>query len=129
MSCKQLYKYIRQEITANEFSDHAKECRECRTCTALIDQTMEVLDEKIKVPEGLTRKVMWQVNNLSPSVVKRVDLNKYLQLAAVIIAGMLIGLLLGKNADSGRLMVKKDKSLGQFIEYEHFYDDCNLFRF
>jgi hypothetical protein len=64
-------------------------------------------------------------------VMKNFDPDKYLQLAAVVVAGILIGVLLGKNADSTLFLtkVKKDKALSEFIEYNHFRDDNSLYRF
>lgn len=130
MSCNQLYRYIRSEITENQFSDHIKECLICREQFAMISQSMDLLDEKIEIPPGLTQKVIRKINSI-PSGTGRFDLTKYLQLAAVIVTGILLGVLLGKNADSGMLPLKgkKGRTLVKFIEYEHFDDNNSLYRF
>jgi len=131
MSCKQLYRYIRSEITEQEFSNHIRECDPCREQSEWIRQTMDLLDEKIEVPAGLTPKVMQQIKSVPWPMTRRFDPGKYLQLAAVIVAGILLGVLLGKNADSGTLLTKgkKDKTLNKFIEYGHFNDNNSLYRF
>lgn len=131
MSCTQLDRYIRSGISEKEFSDHLKECSQCREQSAMISQTMDLLDEKIEIPSDLTQKVMQKINSVPFPVVRNFDPDKYLQLAAVVMAGILLGVLLGKNADSSMLLSKgkKDKSLTKFIEYEHFDDNNSFYRF
>lgn len=130
MSCKQLFKYIRSEISEKEFSDHLRECSLCREQSDRIDQTMGLLDEKIEVPSDLVQKMMQRINSIPFPVIRRFDPDKYLQLAAVVVAGILLGVLLGRNADSGILLSKgKKESLSKYIEYRHFNEDNSLYRF
>jgi hypothetical protein len=97
----------------------------------MISQAIGLLDEKIEIPSELTQKVMQRINSTPFPVIKSFDLDKYLQLAAVVVAGILLGVLLGKNADSSMLLSKgkKNKSLSKFIEYEHFDDNNSFYRF
>lgn len=129
MKCKQLYRHIQSEISEKEFLAHLEKCPQCRERSALISRTMDLLDEKVVIPSGLTRKVMNKVNSISVPVVKSFDPDKYLQLAAVVVAGILLGVLLGKNADSTLFQTRKDKELSKYIEYSHFNDENSLYRF
>lgn len=131
MGCKQLYRYIRSGISEKEFSAHVRECTQCRERSAMINQTMDLMDERIEIPSGLTQKIIGKINSSPVPVMKSFDPGKYLQLAAVVVAGILLGVLLGKHADSTLFLTKgkKDKALSEFIEYHHFNDDNSLYRF
>lgn len=133
MKCKQASKYLRLEINESDFSEHLKSCAECGPVFSLINETMNLLDEEIEIPIGLTEKVLKQKNKLgSVTAHFRIDLSKYLQLAAVVAVGIFLGVALGTRANPEIFLskkMKKDKALIDYRESHHFADQSSIFSF
>ena len=133
MNCNQTYKYICSELSEVEFAEHLKDCKTCAECIGLIDQTMAILDEDVKIPSGLTEKVLKEKSRMIVvPVVRTIDLNKYLQLAAVIATGIFLGIFLGSHANSEMFLSKKgkkDKALLEYRESHHLNDESSIYRF
>ncbi len=128
MNCNQSYKYIGTEPGEEELAGHLKECPICAERIRLINQAMALLDEKVEIPSGLTEKVLQQCGQAKAyRVVPTIDLNKYLQLAAVILIGIFLGVLLGSRANSEIFLSKKEKKDKALIEYReiHHLNDLN----
>jgi len=66
----------------------------------------------------LTEKMMSRIKGMPVAQVRKpVDLNKYLQLAAVVAAGIFLGVLLGTRANPEIFLSRKDKKERALIEY------------
>lgn len=130
MNCKQYDKFIHSDLQGAEFFEHLKSCRSCSEMFGNISETMAILDEKVDVPSGLTEKMMSRIKGMPiPQVRKSFDLNKYLQLAAVVTAGIFLGVLLGTRANPDIFLSKKDKKERALIEYReshHLNDQGNI---
>jgi predicted anti-sigma-YlaC factor YlaD len=130
MSCKQSYKYLHSESGNDEFILHLKECKTCSELFGKISETISILDEEVDMPMGLTENVMKGISKMEvPQGRALIDLNKYLQLAAVVAVGIFLGFLLGSRADKEIFLSKKDKKEKALIEYReshHLSDQDNI---
>jgi len=130
MNCNQSLKYLHSEIDGDEFKLHLKECKTCSELFGKINETISILDEEIDIPVGLTENVMKGISRMEfPQGRALIDLNKYLQLAAVVAVGIFLGVLLGSRADKQIFLSKKDKKEKALIEYReshHLSDQDNI---
>ncbi|QGY45551.1 hypothetical protein GM418_18295 [Maribellus comscasis] len=96
-----------------------------------IDQILAVLDTEVEVPEGLVDKVIKEKNSIKLSAGNRFDFSKYLQIAAVLIAAVLLGVLLGKNADVNSFQKKQsqqNKALLELKDKHHLSENYSFGR-
>ena len=117
----------------SEFTEHLKSCKTCSELIGRINQTIAILDEKVEVPSGLAAKVLQRRGQMAenPSV-PTFDLNKYIQLAAVVAIGIFLGILLGSRANPKIFLSKKDKKEKALIEYReshHINDQNTIYSF
>jgi predicted anti-sigma-YlaC factor YlaD len=130
MSCNQSLKYLQSEIDGAEFKLHLKECKTCSELFGKINETISILDEEVEIPMALTENVMKGISRMEvPQGRTLIDLNKYLQLAAVVAVGIFLGVLLGSRADKQIFLSKKDKKEKALIEYRmshHLSDQDNI---
>ncbi len=87
---------------------------------------MDVLDEKVEIPPGLTEKAVLNIKGLKVKMDPAgIDFSKYLQIAAVISVGIFLGILLGSRANPQIFLSKKDKKERDLIEYreQHHIND------
>lgn len=133
MNCNQSYKYIRSELSEAEFSEHIKGCRTCAERIEMINQMMDILNEEVEIPAGLTEKVLQRKSQMLVNpIVTNIDLSKYLQLAAVVATGIFLGFLLGSHANSGLFISKKgekNKALIEYRESHHLNDQSSIYKF
>jgi len=111
---------------------HIKECKNCSEEMDFINQVMGVLDEKVDIPDYLVSKVLQKNSSIEYPVQPKTDFGKYLQLAAVIAAGIFLGIVLGENANPDLLAskkVKKDKALLEYLESHHLGNESSFYRF
>lgn len=133
MKCNQAYKYFRSGLHNAELSGHLESCKACSDLYGRINETLAILDEKVEIPAGLTEKVLQikgslQIRTLKPTI----DLTKYLQLTAVVVAGIFLGVFLGSRANPKVFLSKKDKKEKDLIEYReshHLNDQNMIYRF
>lgn len=126
MNCNQASKFIYTGLQSDDLDDHLKNCTTCSELVGKIRETMDILDEKVDIPSGLTEKTILNINGLK--VVKApvtIDFSKYLQIAAVISVGIFLGILLGSRANPQIFLSKKDKKERDLIEYrdQHHMND------
>lgn len=95
-----------------------KELSNCRNLDEMVDATMNILDEDIQVPENLTDKIMSNRPQIKQPRVKKLNFAVYAQIAAVIAAGVFLGVVLGKNANTSLLSSKESKKHQLLIEYK-----------
>ena len=108
------------------------QCEDCSERLKLINETMNFLNERIEVPVDLTNKILANSKLNKIPAVHRIDFNKYIQIAALIVFGIFLGAFLGRNADSSMFLSKKekkDKALMEYMEKHHLYDDNPLLMF
>ena len=132
MSCNQSYKFIKSEISNIEFAEHLKTCPSCSERMKLINQTLDILDIPVEVPDGLVEKVLQRKQSVVIRPVKTIDYHKYLQLAAVIAVGIFLGVFLGSHADTGLFIskkTKKDKAMIEYLEKHHLYEQNSIYQF
>jgi hypothetical protein len=95
-----------------------------------ISETMAILDEEVEIPSGLTERMMSRIKGMPVQQVRKtIDLNKYLQMAAVVAAGIFLGVLLGTRANPEIFLSKKDKKERALIEYReshHLIDQSTI---
>ncbi|MEI7527069.1 MAG: hypothetical protein WCJ95_22155 [Mariniphaga sp.] len=124
---------MKSELNEVEFMEHLKSCETCAELFEKINDTLNTLDEKVEIPSGLTEQVVQKINWILVEPVRRnFDFNKYLQLAAVVVAGIFLGVLLGSRANPKLFLSKKDKKERALIEYRdshHLNDQSTIFSF
>ena len=133
MSCNQSYKYLHSAIDGDEFNLHLKECKSCSELFGKISETISILDEDVDLPMGLTENVMKGISRMEvPQGRVPIDLNKYLQLAAVVAVGIFLGVMLGSRADKQIFLskkYKKEKALIEYRESHHLSEQDNIYSF
>lgn len=117
MKCDKIYPYIISEVSFAAVEEHLKECKTCAKNLENMDRVMALLDEKVEIPLGLTEKTLQKKNAIKPLAHSVFDIQKYLQIAAVLAAAVFLGVLLGKNANDDLLVSKKQKKDKALIEY------------
>lgn len=94
--------------------------------TSEADKLLEVLELQASVPDDLVDRVMLRKNEINRLPLRRTDYSKYFQIAVVFIAAILIGVLMGKNANQA-LAQKKDnmekRALIELREVHHLSDN------
>lgn len=130
MSCNIISQYIDLKISEEEFERHLATCEYCRKMNDKINQTLSILDIETNVPGDLAKKILSEKDKKIINKTKKVDFSMILQIAAVVIAGVFLGIVLGKNSNPSLLMSKeskKQKSLIEYREIHHFNTNQNLF--
>ncbi|MCG6186763.1 hypothetical protein [Maribellus maritimus] len=105
-----------KENTSNFEKNEKKATSDGVVCEVTIDQIIAVLDVEVEIPEGLVDKVIKEKKSIKLSTGNRFDFSKYLQIAAVLIAAMLLGVLLGKNADVNSFHKKQSQQNKALLE-------------
>ena len=85
----------KQKGNISDFNQNAKKDASDNTIwTTKVDQILEVLDVEVEIPDGLVNNVMEKKDSIQVSRPNRFDFSKYLQIAAVLIAAVMLGVLL-----------------------------------
>ncbi len=95
-----------------------KELKNIGDLNEKVETTLSILDEEFQVPENLTDKILSHCTNIKPHRKVRKNLAVYLQIAAVLAAGVFLGVVLGKNADTNLFTSKENKKNRSLIEYK-----------
>jgi|GEM_PF-2374703 len=117
MKCDKIYPYIISEVSFAAVEEHLKECKTCKEKLDNVGRVMALLDEQIEIPSGLTERTLHEKRAINPPAYSVFDIQKYLQIAAVLAAAIFLGVLLGQNANSNLLVSKKQKKDKALIEY------------
>lgn len=117
MKCDKIFPYIVSEVNFAAVEEHLKECDSCTAKLDNVSRVMALLDEPVEIPSGLTEKTLQKKNTITIPALPVFDIQKYLQIAAVLAAAVFLGVLLGKNANSELLVSKKQKKDKALIEY------------
>lgn len=129
MKCNQVYPYIVSEISFASIEGHLKECKTCSERLENINRVMSVLDDKNEVPAGIVEKTLQKKSTITFPAKPGIDYSKYLQIAAVLAAGIFLGVVLGRNANTELFVSKKHKKDKALIEFResHLLDNQNSF--
>ncbi len=95
------------------------------------ERILTVLDWDVDVPDGLTEKVMTKKKAEKSSHRSAFSLSNYLQIAAVFAAAVLLGVLLGKNANLSSFNQKQsieEKALLELKTKHHLTEDYSFRR-
>lgn len=89
---------------------------------------MSLLDHTIDLPEGMIEAILIKKSNLNTHNVRKWNLSGFAQLAAVLLLGIFMGHMLGKNANT-RVLLKNNESLTRYYEMYHLNVDDSEFNF
>lgn len=117
MKCNQSIHTIINESVSEGFTQHLKQCKVCSEIDTKVNQQMALLDQMVELPSDLVSKTLRQKSQLSFPKPPVIDYSKYLQLAAVVVAGIFLGVFLGRNANSDLLASKKNRKDRALMEY------------
>lgn len=106
---------------SNSDQNAKKDASENTILATKVDQILEVLDVEVEIPDGLVDKVMEKKDSIQVSKPNRFDFSKYLQIAAVLIAAVMLGVLLGKNADVDSFNKKESRQNKALIQLKEEY--------
>jgi predicted small integral membrane protein len=96
-----------------------------------VEEILAVLDLDTEIPDNLIESVMQKKEAVKIAASSGFDLSKYLQIAAVLVGGMFIGILLGKNADVNSFNKKQSRdnhALMELREKHHLSEDYTFGR-
>lgn len=112
----------KQKGNISDFNQNAKKDASDNTIwTTEVDQILEILDVEVEIPDGLVDKVMEKKDSIQVSRPNRFDFSKYLQIAAVLVAAVMLGVLLGKNADVDSFNKKESRQNKALIQLKEEY--------
>ena len=97
-----------------------------------VDEIMAVLDLDVEIQDGIIEKVMQKKETVKIDKPSGFDFSKLLQIAAVLVGGIFLGILLGKNADINSFHKKQSRekqALIQLREKHHLSEDYTFGRF
>src|SRR6056297_3238105 len=106
MHCEKIYQHIDQKITDREFEQHLAQCSYCNEMNSKIEETMSVLELGSDPPENLMESVLSKKNEWHGKKTGKIDLMTILQIASVVVAGIFLGIVLGKNSNTELIMGK-----------------------
>jgi len=128
MNCKQAYQHIIFDVSNEKFEKHLSECQLCREKYSRVNNTMSILDHTIDVPEGILEAILIKKSKLKIHKVRKRNLSGFAQLAAVLLLGIFMGHMLGKNANT-RVFLRNQESLNKYYEMHHLNVDHSEFNF
>lgn len=112
----------KQKGNISDFNQNAKKDASGNAVwTTEVDQILEILDVEVEIPDGLVDKVMEKKDSIQVSRPNRFDFSKYLQIAAVLVAAVMLGVLLGKNADVDSFNKKESRQNKALIQLKEEY--------
>lgn len=126
MKCNQSIQHIIFETSEKGFNHHLNECESCSTINSNVNSLMSLLDQPVYIPENLVDKISLKKNNFIIGRRKRWDYAGILQLSTVMLAAVLIGVVLGKHANTKILIPKqtqKTELLNEYREMHHLNSD------
>ena len=91
---------------------------------------MLTLDIDVDLPDGLLQKTLQKKQQLSIPKAKHREIGKYIQIAAVLAAGIFLGAFLGTNANGNLLNSKRDKkdrAYQTFKENHHLTNNQDIY--
>ncbi len=130
MKEQHIYQQIILEISDKESEKHLRECRHCRDVLSKVDETMLLLDKEVEVPEGISETIMPGKEKTGAPVSAKFSFSTFLQISLVILTGIFLGFILGKNADISVFQSSKARfrhSLIEFREVHHLNIDESTF--
>jgi len=131
MHCTIINQYINNEISGEEFDQHLENCEYCRDLNAKSLRIFDILDIKADVPKNLAENIILKHRETNEKKTFKIDFSLITQIAAVIAAGIFLGIVLGKNSDTNLLLskeLKKQNSLVEFRNSHHFNTSTHLFQ-
>ncbi len=128
MNCKKAYQHIVFDISNKEFEKHISECPLCKEKYSRVNNTMSILDHSIDVPDGMVETILIKKSKLNTHNVRKWNLSGFAQLAAVLLLGIFMGHILGKNANT-KVWLKNHESLNKYYEMHHLNIDKSVFNF
>ncbi len=95
----------------------------------LADEILSILDLQVSVPDDLVNKVIQKKNRMDVKPAYNFDFSKYLQIAVVFIAAIMIGVLMGKNANTILKQKRQNSEKSALIQLrdQHHLSDYNTF--
>ncbi len=121
MSQKHIYQHIILEISDKKSENHLRECSSCRTVYSKVDEAMALLDVDVEVPKELADAILSEKIIHEIPKQNKLSLSSYLQISLVIIAGIFLGFILGKNADTSVFQSSKSRQHHSLIEFREAY--------
>ena len=118
MKCNQSIQHIIFETSEKGFNQHLNDCKSCSTIQNNVDSIMDLLDRPVEIPTDLNQKIRITKKDIITGKKRAWDFVGALQFTTVIIAGVLLGVVLGKNANIKMLITKNEKKTESLIEYK-----------
>ena len=119
MNCTKVRADLISGISGEEIRKHFTECPSCRELHEQVSSTMALLDVNVPLPEGLSARILFGVDQMNIPKTRRLNASVYMQIAAAIFFGVFIGHKFGKIATTNISKVKQDP-INQYYKAHHF---------
>ncbi len=123
MYCTQFEQYIHDRITEEEYDLHLAGCTHCQAMNARFEEAWSLLDDTDELPSDMVEKILARKTQEKPLRARRFDLSMITQIAAVLVAGIFLGITLGRHSDPNLLLSKEMKKQQSLIDFrnDHFF--------
>jgi len=123
MPCTVIDLYIQNKISDEDFDLHARDCNHCREMNDRFEQAWSLLDENVEIPDKLAGKIIERKKEIRKSRIRTFDFTMITQIAAVLVAGIFLGIQLGKHSDTRLLTTKESRKQQSLIDFknDHYF--------
>ncbi len=118
MNCQNFRQDLYSGSQDPAFTDHLASCASCRNLYQKVNDTMSILDHIEDAPAQLLVSVMKKQAVIEKPLVRSLNFMSYLQIAAAIMFGIIIGHKAGQHAEPGALKARKNP-VKQYIAAHH----------
>ena len=120
MHCDTINKYVNNELSEEEFAAHIFGCPYCEALNSRASASLSILDLKTDFPPGLTGLILYRLEE-DRKKQKKFDLMMIFQVASIVVAGIFLGITLGRNSNTELIMSKLNKKENFLIEYKDMH--------
>jgi len=124
MQCSVSEEYIHGKISDEDFDIHVRNCEQCRKINQYFERAWALLDVDVELPGDMTRTILSKKEEQRVKRVKKIDFTMITQIAAVLVAGIFLGIQLGRHSDTRLLLTKETKKeqLLKDLRNDHYFN-------
>lgn len=116
-----IYQDIIFDLSGATVKEHLETCPSCNTLKEKVDEVMSLLDTEFEISEHIAASILSKKKSITPRKTFHFTVSSYLQISLIVISGIFLGFVLGKNANTSILQSDKSKYHKSLIELREMY--------